>query len=160
MKKINILTAIIVAVLFTACSKPTLEERAKERAKALLQAALKDSEVSSYEMQNEKTDFSGDSLYILQFDVCARSVYGETSITPMEYVIGWTVANPSLYEALYPISRDREPKPIKVIARDLMKGPLPDNKKECERKLRIYGSPQLAISGHKVKDIAVIEPSK
>lgn len=158
MMKINILITIIVAAMITACSKPTLEDRAKERAKDLLEATLKDSEVSSYELQNEKIDFSGDSLCILQFDVSARSVYGETSVIPMEYVIGWTMSKPSLCEALYPISRGKKPQPVKVIARDLTKKALPDDKKECERILRIYASVQMVVSGRKVKDIAVFEP--
>ena len=162
MKRINILTAIIAAVLFTACSKPTLEDRAKERSKSMLEAALKDSEVSSYELQNEKIDFSGDSLCILQFDVCAHSVYGETSTTPMEYVIGWTIASkerkPELQEAIYPISRKL--KPVKLIAKDLLNGKLPDDKKECERVLRIYAAIQTSLRGRKVEDFTVIEPAK
>ena len=157
MKRINILLLIAIVAMLAACSKPSLEDRAKERAKAMLEAALKDSEVSSFEIQNEKVDFSGDSLCILQFEVNARSVYGEATLMSVEYAIGWTVRNPTLYEALYPIVRDKKPKPIRVIARDMMKGNLPDDKKECERILRVYASPQLAISGRKVKDIATIE---
>jgi hypothetical protein len=158
MKRINILIVIIAAALFTACSKPNLEDRARERAKANLEIRLKDSEVSSYELRNEKVDFSGDSICILQFEVNARSVYGETCVIPMEYIIGWTTVNPSLYEALYPIDRNKKPLPIKVIARNLTKKALPDDKKECERILRIYASSQMVISGRKVKDIAVFEP--
>ena len=160
MKRIIILTIIVIAALFAACSKPTLEERAKERSRAALEIRLKDSEVSSYELQNERVDFSGDSICILQFEVSARSVYGETCVIPMEYVIGWTMKDPELCEALYPISRDKKPKPIRAIARDLTKEALPDDKNECERILRIYASPQLLISGHKIKDITVVESSK
>lgn len=148
--------------MLAACSKPSLEDRAKERAKAMLEAALKDSEVSSFEVQNEKVDFSGDSLCILQFEVSTHSVYGETSIIPMEYVLGWTIGNekrkPELQEAIYPISR--KTKPVKLLAKDFMDGKLPDDKKDCERVLRAHTAIRAFSKGRKVKDLAVMEPAK
>lgn len=160
MKRINILLAIAFATMFVACSKPSLEDRAKDRAKAMLEEALKDSEVSTFEVQNEKVDFSGDSLCILQFDVNARSVYGETSVTPMEYVIGWTIGTekrkPELQEAIYPISR--KTKPVKLFAKDFMDGKLPDDKIQYERVLRAHVAIRAFAKGRKVNDLATIEP--
>lgn len=142
MKRINILLTIVIAVVFAACSKPSLEDKAKERIRPLIDSTISGSEVVSYSITEEEVVYSGDSICIIHFDINATNDYGEKHTESMEYVIMWTVRSSrmpkaKLKEVVRPISRTK--KPLLTFTKDFFHEPLPDDKVEKERMLRIAG---------------------
>jgi len=86
MKRINILLSFIVAALFVACSKPSLEEIAIERSKKY---------ISPYD-NYVKMRFSSDSIciierYAMQEDPSNSEIIDEEeNVKPSEYYLMWT----------------------------------------------------------------------
>lgn len=98
MKRIDILLSIIIAALFVACSKPSLEELAIERSKMYF---------NTYD-KFVRVDFSSDSICVINRH--ATFVEDEDSVgTPSEYYIMWTTGKDSrLVEYYYKISTEKE----------------------------------------------------
>lgn len=92
MKRINILLSIVIAALFVACSKPSLEEIAIERSKKY---------ISPYD-EYVFVEFSSDSICIINRH--AVLIEEADTIKPVEYYIMWTPGGKKeLVECFYKI---------------------------------------------------------
>lgn len=135
MKRINILLTIAFATLFVACSKQSLEDMAKERARSCVEL-LCSNDVQDFELHDFETVFNSDSACIIHFSAKVKTVYGETSDLPMEYYVLWTnrlsgktaegtdtVYEPELVECAYPVRRDGV-KPLITRIKDFTEMPI------------------------------------
>lgn len=106
MKRINILLAIIIAVLMTACSE-SLESKARERYKNYTHGAL-DHKYAKVEISDEKVLLSDDSICVLQYTVYSENYSGESGKIRMEYILFWsTFEKPELMEAFYVLDKKK-----------------------------------------------------
>lgn len=136
MKRINILLTIAIATLFVACSKPSLEDKAKVRIKPLVEKLKSDPVFVSTEVENQQTIFSGDSMCIIQYDLKIRNSYGENGTVPMEYILFYSLESGTPYGLTYSIGRDE--KPLTIIVKDLYGEKVPTDKYEYEKTLRLH----------------------
>lgn len=86
MKKINLLLAIVIAAILTACSGSSLESKAKERYEKLF-ASLYESMLSSYKLSDEEVAFAGDSVCVMHYTADVVYLSGEKEKCNMEYII-------------------------------------------------------------------------
>ena len=103
MKRINILLAIVIAVLMTACSE-SLESKALKRSDRLVDS-LVTAKISSYSVLDKEIVYSGDSICVCHFKLNIKDHYGKSHEQMMEYFIAWSMFENPVYlvETLYPI---------------------------------------------------------
>jgi len=136
MKKINLLLAIVIAAILTACSGSSLESKAKERYEKLF-ASKYGNVVSSYTLSDEVVSFAGDSICVLLYKVEAVSFTGKSENSDMEYVI-MRYSKGDLYEFTYPVEYNI--KSIFVDYQELYHKPFHKGDKECEKLLKVIAS--------------------
>lgn len=136
MKRLNILIAIVIATLFVACSKPTLEDKAKERIKMHMDNAFGD-KTKTMTLSNLETIFTDDSVCVVQYSVDCKNFSGDEATLRMEYYIMWTaVKDKSLVESFYVL--DTKKSLLDRVA-NFCDGSLPKEESERSHALRVFG---------------------
>ncbi len=108
MKRINVLF-LAFTLIFIACSKSTLEDKAIERISKLTDESL-GGVVKSHSTDNYETVFCDDSICIIHYDVNYTTFSDERISFKAEYYIMWDVSesgNPKLVETDYDLSEKK-----------------------------------------------------
>ena len=155
MRRTYILFVIIITVLLSACSD-SIEGNARKRLKPYVESIINEYEVSSFEIKDVNTDYSGDSICILHFVLDGKSVYNEKVEIPMEYILTWTVTTklsaPKLEEAVFVLSRGEDgDKPLRAWMHNFYDGMTPKDSKEYEHSLRTNAAVRMFFRKHVVE---------
>lgn len=148
MKRINILLTIAIATLFVACSKPSLEDKAKERIRFHMDKIFSGT-AKYYEVRNFETLFADDSVCIIQYDVYAENYSRENATLTMEYFILWTLKK-ELVEDFYILEKNKSS--IMDRISKFYEGQLPKEKSERSHSIRASIPAFQAFSLKKVKE--------
>ena len=147
MKRINILLTII-AILLASCSKPSLEDKAKERIRFHVDKIFSGN-AKHYEVRDFETLFADDSVCVIQYDVYAENYSREKATLTMEYFILWTLKK-ELVEDFYILEGNNSSVMDKVSK--FYEGQLPKEKPERSHSLRASIPAFQALSLKKVKE--------